>query len=97
MMAPGMMKLFKEGRFSGDDPVNLLIAPAVFTVYEGRASDIKVKHLLNMTAGIPHGSLGRYEWRDVPQTAELKKKNGKKKPRAGFPPREGFGCSNLFI
>jgi CubicO group peptidase (beta-lactamase class C family) len=60
--ATGMMKLIQDGRVSLDDDVDRLFAPAVFTAYKGRASDIKVKHLLKMTAGIPHGSLGPYEW-----------------------------------
>lgn len=55
MAATGTMTLVEQGKLSLEDEINPLIAPARLKNYHGPESDIKLKHVLNMSAGIPHG------------------------------------------
>lgn len=55
LAATGLMTLVEQKKISLDDPVDKYIAPSKLTVYEGRASAVTVRRILNMTGGIPHG------------------------------------------
>ncbi len=55
LAATGIMILAERKQLSLDDPVERYIAPAKLTVYEGQRSEVTIRRVLNMTAGIPHG------------------------------------------
>ena len=55
MAATGMMTLIESGKVRMDQSVNSLIEPARLHSYVDEADAVKVKHILNMSAGIPHG------------------------------------------
>lgn len=55
MAATGTMTLVEQEKISLDNELNPLIAPAKLKNYLGPDSDIKLRHILNMSAGIPHG------------------------------------------
>lgn len=55
MAATGMMTLVERDLVHMDASVNALIAPARIHNYHGEGKMIKVRHILNMSAGIPHG------------------------------------------
>jgi CubicO group peptidase (beta-lactamase class C family) len=55
LAATGLMTLVEQKKVSLDDPVDRYIAPSKLTVYEGRATAVTVRRILNMTSGIPHG------------------------------------------
>jgi CubicO group peptidase (beta-lactamase class C family) len=55
--ATGVMVLVEQGKIDLNHSVESYIAPATLTAYEGTASDVTVRRLLNMTAAIPHGNL----------------------------------------
>ena len=55
LTATGMMVLVEQKKVGLDDPVGEYIAPSRLTVYEGKASEVTVRRVLNMTSGIPHG------------------------------------------
>ncbi len=54
--ATGIMLLVEEGQIDLDRSVSDYLGGANLAVHMGQASDIKVRNILNMTAGIPHGS-----------------------------------------
>jgi len=55
MAATGTMTLVEQEKISLEDKLNPLIAPAKVKNYHGPASEVKLRHILNMSAGIPHG------------------------------------------
>jgi CubicO group peptidase (beta-lactamase class C family) len=95
VMATGMMTLIEQGRVKLDDPVNALIAPASLTAYEGSAADVRVGHVLNMTAGIPHGWLSLNDPADVPATDPQLDDYARTVPIVVFRPGEVFEYSNF--
>ena len=52
--ATGVMVLAERGLVNLEDPVEKYLGAGKIRFYRGRASDLKVKHILNMTGGIPH-------------------------------------------
>lgn len=66
--ATGVMTLAEKGKIDLDDSVNPLIAPAQLQTYVGQADDVKVWHLLNMAAGIPHGWTTYVDRQNTPAT-----------------------------
>ncbi|UCD96299.1 MAG: beta-lactamase family protein [Candidatus Bathyarchaeota archaeon] len=55
LTATGVMTLIQRGLLDLDDPIEKHITPTELTVYEGHASAVTVRRVLNMTAGIPNG------------------------------------------
>jgi CubicO group peptidase (beta-lactamase class C family) len=55
LAATGLMTLVEQKKMGLDDPVDEYITPSKLTVYEGKASAVTVRRILNMTSGIPHG------------------------------------------
>lgn len=53
--ATGVMTLVENEKINLEDPVNKLITPYTLRSYTNEANKIKVWHILNMSAGIPHG------------------------------------------
>ena len=53
--ATGVMTLVENGTVSLEDKVNSLLAPLQLKGYAADADEVKVWHILNMSAGIPHG------------------------------------------
>lgn len=53
--ATGVMTLIEQGKISLEDPVNKLIAPGRLKAYSWNSDSVKVWHILNCAAGIPHG------------------------------------------
>ncbi|MCP4726897.1 MAG: beta-lactamase family protein, partial [bacterium] len=49
----GLMILKERDLVDLEKPVNDYIAPAALTAYQGNASDVKVRHVLNHTSGLP--------------------------------------------
>ena len=72
MMATGVMPMVERGKIDLDDDVATLMAPAQLKRYDGIAGKVKVWHLLNMAAGIPHGWMGFYSHDDLPHSADGK-------------------------
>ncbi len=52
--ATGLMLLVEKGLVKLNDPVEKYLGPVMLRDYLGIASQIKVYHVLSMTAGIPH-------------------------------------------
>ena len=94
MAATGTMTLVEQGKISLDDALNPLIAPAKVKNYHGPASEVQLKHILNMSAGIPHG------WTTYPDenfTAFSEKEKNKFLAKIGhvtFPPGKVQQYSN---
>ncbi len=55
MTATGLMHLVAKGKVSLSDPVGPILAPWELRTYRGEPGDVTVGHVLNMSAGIPHG------------------------------------------
>ncbi len=55
LTATGIMTLVEQRKVDLDGSVEEYIAPSKLAVYEGEASDVTVRRILNMTGGIPHG------------------------------------------
>jgi CubicO group peptidase (beta-lactamase class C family) len=55
LTATGIMVLAERQEIQADDPVEDHIAPTKLTAYEGQASEVTIRRVLNMTSGIPHG------------------------------------------
>lgn len=53
--ATGIMVLVQQGRIDLDKPVNSYLTQQKLNIHEGSDASVTVKHLLNCTAGIPHG------------------------------------------
>ena len=95
IMATGVMTLVEQGQVDLDDPVVRLIAPAHLPTYEGNAADIKVWHLLNMAAGIPHGWMIFSNEEDISRNAEEKDALLQHIGKVVFPPGEVYHYSNF--
>lgn len=91
--ATGLMLLVQRGLVDLDTPASKYIAAPAIAVRRGRAGDLTVRSLLDMTAGIPH--LYLHYWNDegvpVPAASELIRRYG----FSAFPPGEHFHYSNL--
>ena len=61
IMATGVMTLVEKGVVRLEDPVEKYLTPGILRIYEGNSSDLKIKHVLSMMGGIPHGSVVRWE------------------------------------
>lgn len=55
LTATGMMVLVEQKKIDLDDPIEEYIGSSSLTVYEGKASEVTVRRILNMTSGVPHG------------------------------------------
>jgi CubicO group peptidase (beta-lactamase class C family) len=55
LTATGLMILVEQKKVGLDAPIEEYIAPSKLTVYEGKASKVTVRRILNMTSGVPHG------------------------------------------
>jgi len=55
LTATGIMVLVEQEKVSLDESVEKYIEPSPLTVYEGKASEVTVRRVLNMTGGVPHG------------------------------------------
>jgi CubicO group peptidase (beta-lactamase class C family) len=95
IIATGLMTLVDRGKVSLDDRVDKLIAPTSLTFFDGDASALRVKHLLNMTAGIGHGALAYYDHSDAMRMASQRDAYIKHVPIAVFPPGEVYEYSNF--
>ena len=62
MAATGMMTLVEQEKISLDDPIAPLIHPAQLRSYHDSTEDVRLRHILNMSAGIPHG------WATIPDS-----------------------------
>lgn len=51
--ATGIMLLVEQGKIDLQSPVNKYISPSSLKAYEGKSDDIKVKHLLHHSSGLP--------------------------------------------
>jgi CubicO group peptidase (beta-lactamase class C family) len=70
LTATGLMILVEQKKVGLDDPVEEYIAPSKLTVYEGKASKVTVRKILNMTSGVPHGYI---VYEDPHATLDLRK------------------------
>jgi CubicO group peptidase (beta-lactamase class C family) len=55
--ATALMTLVEQGKIQLDEKVETIIKPERLTIYQGATDGPTLRQLLNMTAGIPHGSL----------------------------------------
>lgn len=92
--ATGMMTLIENGRVTLDDTVNDLIKPAKLHSFHGSADAVKVLHILNMSAGIPHGWTSYPDRIFDPLTEEEKNQFVEKIGLVTFPPGEVQQYSN---
>lgn len=95
MMATGVMTLVEQGQLGLDDPVSPILAPGRLVLHEGAAADVKVWHLLNMSAGLPHGWISYSAPGYAPQTSEEKDAFLQWMGQVVFPPGTVYHYSNF--
>lgn len=91
--ATGLMVLAERGLINLDDPVEKYLGTGKVAVYRGRAADLKVKHVLNMTGGIPH--YWQYYYPDEQNRPLTLAEQIKRYGIVVFPPGEVFSYSNF--
>lgn len=91
LTATGIMVLVEQKKVELDDPVEEYIAPSRLTVYEGKASEVTVRRVLNMTSGVPHGYMVYEDPFESPSLREFINRYG----IAVFPPGELYLYSNF--
>ncbi len=92
ILSTAVMTLLEDGRIRLEDPVDRHLAPARLTAFEGGGEPITVRHLLDMTAAVPHGWLMYADPDAAPLSpAELVERYG----ISVFPPGEVYLYSNL--
>ena len=85
------MVLAERQEIDVDDPVEDHIAPTRLTAYEGQASNITIRRVLNMTSGIPHGYEVCEDRHKSPTLQRFISRYG----ITAFPPGEMELCSNF--
>lgn len=92
--ATGLMTLVEKGLIDLDDPVDNYLPLGILRVYEGESSDLKVKHILSMTGGIPHGSVNYWEYGGPYSPIPVNEFVGRY-IQSVFPPGEVYHYSNF--
>lgn len=92
--ATGVMTLVEKGRISLEDPVNSLIAPGKLSAYGWDSDSVKVWHILNCAAGIPHGWTSFDDPEQYPDSPEEKDALLRQYGIVTLPPGKFFTYSN---
>jgi CubicO group peptidase (beta-lactamase class C family) len=91
LTATGIMVLVEQKKVGLDESVEEYIAPSRLTVYEGNASEVTVRRILNMTGGVPHGYIVCEDSHAAPTAQEFINRYG----IVVFPPGEIALYSNF--
>lgn len=95
--ATGVMTMVENGVIDLEDSVNPLISPAQLKAYVGQPNDVKVWHLLNMAAGIPHGWTSYTDQKNVPESDSEKDAFLTRTGLITFPPGKVHQYSNYSL
>lgn len=91
--ATTLMILVKKEKLKLDDPVEKRLGDAKLTFYRGKAADLKIRDLINMTGGIPH-QWQYYYAEDAGKQISLAERI-KRYGIVVFPPGKFFSYSNF--
>lgn len=92
--ATGVMTLVENGKIDLEDSVNALIAPGKLSAYHWNSDSVKVWHILNCAAGIPHGWTSFTNPEQYPDSAEEKDALLQQYGIVTLPPGKFFTYSN---
>lgn len=92
--ATGLMHLIQEGKIALDDEVNNYLPGPGLRSFVGEPNEVKVWHVLNMAAGIPHGWATQEIALGYPKTKEEKQVFIDKIGLVTFPPGKVSHYSN---
>ncbi|PHN04004.1 serine hydrolase domain-containing protein [Flavilitoribacter nigricans] len=92
--ATGVMTLVEQNRIELDSRVNELLAPGRLSAYRWDADQVKVWHILNCAAGIPHGWTSFNDPADYPHTDGEKDELLRHYGIITLPPGQFFNYSN---
>lgn len=92
--ATGLMHLIQQGRIGLDDEANKFLPGQGLRSYVGDPAAVKVWHILNMAAGIPHGWATQSLALGYPKTEQEKISFLQKTGLVTFPPGEVSHYSN---
>ena len=95
--ATGLMTMVENNQLSLESSVNKNLGTAQLVSFVGDPDEVKVWHLLNMSAGIPHGWATYNQRKDTPHNQQEKDQFLQKIGIITFPPGKVFQYSNYSL